>query len=357
MSNEQNYETGGTYRLFHGSMNKFDEFSLDHKGLNGTANGFGVYLTPNKEMATMYAEQGSNGNNGFVYEVNVELEKPISMNERTITDEELSKVIDKLQESNDILNDYNDVSYYGEKVVKREVIASLSENENDVDLINDIGNTIGDHEATAKAFYDVGKYTHIIAEEQLRQKDVVIVVLQPDKVKIETIHDLNEERNSLESSEDMTDKFVGHKVSEVPIREVVIKDFEQELETTNYYDKQAWQERIEYLENMEEPVSRLALDSYINEFYDSHKEEIETKLTNLSEKLEIDKEELLGFPVDTSSTEYKKATSIMAYNGAMREIYNEIENDTFEIPPVSEEMENKILKLTNFENTTKFEME
>ena len=112
MSNEQNYETGGTYRLFHGSMNKFDEFSLDHKGLNGTANGFGVYLTPNKEMATMYAEQGSNGNNGFVYEVNVELEKPISMNERTITDEELSKVIDKLQESNDILNDYNDVSYY-----------------------------------------------------------------------------------------------------------------------------------------------------------------------------------------------------------------------------------------------------
>lgn len=70
------------------------------------------------------------------------------------------------------------------------MIASLSENENDVDLINDIGNTIGDHEATAKAFYDVGKYTHIIAEEQLRQKDVVIVVLQPDKVKIETIHDL-----------------------------------------------------------------------------------------------------------------------------------------------------------------------
>lgn len=94
-------------------MSKFDHFSLEYKGLNGTADGFGIYLTPNKDMASMYAEQTKKL--GYIYEVTADLEKPLSTDELTITDKELSKIIDILQESNNILNDFNDVDYYGER--------------------------------------------------------------------------------------------------------------------------------------------------------------------------------------------------------------------------------------------------
>ena len=38
-------------QLYHGSKKKFEEFSLENQGTNGVAQGFGVYLTPNQEMA------------------------------------------------------------------------------------------------------------------------------------------------------------------------------------------------------------------------------------------------------------------------------------------------------------------
>lgn len=473
---QQKFETAGNYRLFHGSMNHFDEFNLEHEGSNGTAQGFGIYLTPNKEMATMYSSR--NNEKGYLYKVNVDLERPLSLDDRTVSSEELSKIIDRLQKSNDILNDFNDVDYYGEKMVKREALAVLNENENDVDLMNELANTIGDNEETAKAFYEVGHYTHAVAEEQLRQRDSVVIVFQPERVTIEEVQDLNREmdvpavtanpfaddstkfasqyqqvqdfwmetirqeksfevigHNLLDGSErtsrlftpstqagyefqltylnedgepishyelsrkdiedtlngttrelidrlpystensEYTVKFVennqeiervqnmakgfnGKNVSEIPIKELVIKDFEQELETTKYYDKQAWQERIEYLQGTGEgTLSRLSLDEDVEVFYESHKEEIEQKIDFMAETLSADRLSILGLKESSSDMDYKRVSSNLAYNLAMSEIYSDLDKGSFEIPPMSKEAENRVLKVKNTENTRSFEME
>ena len=190
---DKTFETAGTYQLFHGGMNQFEQFTLDNLGANGTAQEFGIYLTPNKSMASMYANRSNEY--GYLYTVDVDLKKPASLEERTITEEELSEIIDRLQVSHDILNDFNDVEYYGEKVVKREVLAILNENDNDVDLMNEISNNIGDKKLTAEVFYEVGGYTHTIAENQLRQQDNVIVVFDPERIKIQNVQNLELERS------------------------------------------------------------------------------------------------------------------------------------------------------------------
>lgn len=476
MEKQYDYERAGKYRLFHGSMNKFDRFSLEYKGLNGTDDGFGIYLTPNKEMASMYAEQTNKV--GYIYEVSANLEKSLSTEELTVTDKELSKIIDVLQDSSDILNNFNDVDYYGKKVVKREAMAMLQDNENDVDLINEIANTIGDTEKTAEAFYSVGNYTHIVANERLLQKDTVVIVLQPERISIERIQDLNREldvpsiteepfsdnedklleeeetvqafwksvleqrrtfevvgqysnnqmtdkilftpstnseddyrlttfdkqgepvshyditnqqiddtvagksyellshlpfatkdttykvyfdidrenfNNINERSIDMAEDFKGTKVPEIPIREVVIKDFEQELETSRYYDKQAWQERIEYLNSSD--ILRFTLDEDVEEFYSSHTDEIEDKLLGMAETLGIERKSLLNGSENVSEVSYQRNASILAYKIVMDEINGEIENGKFKIPAMSEETENRILTVKNIENSQTFEME
>ena len=104
---DKTFETAGTYQLFHRGMNQFEQFTLDNLGANGTAQGFGIYLTPNKSMASMYANRSNEY--GYLYTVDVDLKKLASLEERTITEEELSEIIDRLQVSHDILNDFNDV--------------------------------------------------------------------------------------------------------------------------------------------------------------------------------------------------------------------------------------------------------
>lgn len=179
-------------KYYHGSEKRFGEFNLNNLGANGTAQGSGVYLTPNEDMAEMYANIKKE--QGYLYEVTVELGNPLSLSEITIKDNELSEIIDLLQRSNDILNDYNDVDYYGEKTVKREAIAMLKENENDVDLMNELNNITGDTKCVSDAFKKAGNYTHAIADNQLRQQDEVVIVFDPADVMIKEVTNLTAEK-------------------------------------------------------------------------------------------------------------------------------------------------------------------
>ena len=153
----------------------------------------------------------------------------------------------------------------------------------------------------------------------------------------------------------MAEDFKGTKVPEIPIREVVIKDFEQELETSRYYDKQAWQERIEYLNSSD--ILRFTLDEDVEEFYSSHTDEIEDKLLGMAETLGIERKSLLNGSENVSEVSYQRNASILAYKIVMDEINGEIENGKFKIPAMSEETENRILTVKNIENSQTFEME
>lgn len=465
MSKEhETYETAGTYQLFHGSMNQFEEFSLDNVGKNGTAQGFGIYLTPNKEMAGMYASKREE--QGYLYTVDVELNKSVSLDERTVTEEELSEIIDRLQESNDILNDFNDVDYYGEKVVKREVLATLNENENDVDLMNEIANTIGDDKKTAEVFYEVGGYTHAVAGNQLRQQDHVVIIFDPERVKIEKVQDLNIERDvpavtadpfsddeekftdelevaqefwkeaisknqsfeiygySVENGErlvggvsqiyapstregyayqltkigkegipyshfDVTqeeiDKTLEGKSNELlsrlphgseqseyvvhfyesegeinmnnkqPIKEVVLNDIGMNLDLNyQYYNPEAWQDRVETMQASDVEPSRFSLDEDVEAFYETHKQEIEERVNETAKMFSTDNHSALGLAHNSSKLEYKRASSNLAYNLAVSELSNEMDKGSFEIPAMSKEVENGTLRV---ENSRSFEME
>ena len=166
------------FKLYHGGKNEFTAFSLNYLGTNGTAQGAGVYLTPAKEIAEMYAE------GGFLYTVSVSLEEELSLTDITIPKNVLSKIINILHKSIDILNIINDVEFFGEEIVRNEMIDLLQGNESDVDLYNDLVNISGDAQAVAEAFQCAGRYTHIVAHEQTRLKGEVIIVLNPRLIEI-----------------------------------------------------------------------------------------------------------------------------------------------------------------------------
>lgn len=137
-------------KLYHGSKVKFEKFNYNFIGSNsGSDEGYGFYFTDNKELAKQYA-----GKDGYLYTVNVPVSKSLSETKITITIERLRKMLRLLHKEIDILNDFNDVSYYGIERVLTEAVTMLRDgNNNDVDLIAEICNICGDKEAVFKMLY------------------------------------------------------------------------------------------------------------------------------------------------------------------------------------------------------------
>lgn len=168
--------------LFHGSSQRFTQFSLDFIGKNGTALGYGIYLTTNKSLAKQYADAKDN-HNGFLYTVSHHLQNELSSRYLTIAKSTIARIIDHLHDACKVLYDFNDVDYYGAEKVKQEAIQQLLSNNNDVDLFNDLANTTGQKDAVVKAFFDVGRYTHT-------EKDGVVVVFDPTHLRIEDTQEM-----------------------------------------------------------------------------------------------------------------------------------------------------------------------
>lgn len=181
-------------KLYHGSDNTFNAFSLDYLGKNGTAQGSGVYLASNKDTAKMYGS--------VQYVVNVDLNNSLSLTDLTVKRGVLVSIITRLHNDHDLLNNFNDVSYYGVDYVLNEVVSDLLEyNDNDVDLYNDLVNSLGSAEEVAKAYSDYGSYTHIIAEDQTWTNDTVYIVLDPAIINIEKMEGSKMEHNKKQLSD------------------------------------------------------------------------------------------------------------------------------------------------------------
>ena len=176
-----------------------------------------------------------------------------------------------------------------------------------------------------------------------------------EKASLDSQENLDTQKRN-ERSLNMEENFKGSKVAELSIKEVALKDIENSVDVNRYYDVDAWQEKIEQLEGAES-ISRFALDEDVEEFYDAHKTEIESKIDGMSKLLDLDKESILGISDESSKTDYKRSASIVAYHLSMTEIKNEIENGSFQIPPMSDEQENKILGLKSIGSDRDFDME
>ncbi len=101
---------GNLKTLYHGTDTEFTVFSYDFLGKNGTANGKGFYLADNINVAKSY----SDGKN--LIEAYVNIEKPLSIGNTTISQNEYIKFLEAVNEKTNgtLFADYGD----GEKVNK-----------------------------------------------------------------------------------------------------------------------------------------------------------------------------------------------------------------------------------------------
>ena len=139
--------------LYHGSKNKFNKFSFDYKGLNGSSEGDGIYLTTSRKIA--YENYAST--DGYLYTVKLNEGKELSSEKITLSRNDIKTIIEKLG-AYDVLNDYQDVDYYGIDYVMNYAINTLLSNENDNDIITDLCYTCGD-EKVLNVISSLG-YTH-----------------------------------------------------------------------------------------------------------------------------------------------------------------------------------------------------
>lgn len=169
--------------LYHGTLNDFEKFSLDYIGKNARNEGPGIYLTDSKDVAKTYAYD-----NGYVLTIDFNGKKALSSTELTLTRNELKELILLLHEKEAYLDNINDISYYGiEKVLNEAIDMSLDNNDNDCDLISEIGNTLGSHKMVLDALYYNLGYDHVITKAtwgyDLGQENIY-VVFNPDALNI-----------------------------------------------------------------------------------------------------------------------------------------------------------------------------
>ena len=116
-------ENGNLKVVYHGSPSDFNTFRLEYLGANGTAEGYGFYFTDKKSIAENYSrgrEGQQNGEVGKLFEVYLDIKKPLSDTEVTMSRAQfrkfltmLNKQVDADGERLDILSNYGDVEWEG----------------------------------------------------------------------------------------------------------------------------------------------------------------------------------------------------------------------------------------------------
>lgn len=168
--------------LYHGTKNYFDTFSLDYLRTNGTSEGLGIYLTDSKQVAKSYAFD-----NGYTLTVEFNGKKPLSSTELTLSKDEIREYILEIHQETGLLNDINDISYYGFNKVLEEALEMFFSNESDTDLISEVGNTVGDLKTALDIIYTKFGYDHAVVDAtwgyELGQK-YIYTVFTPDVLEI-----------------------------------------------------------------------------------------------------------------------------------------------------------------------------
>lgn len=167
--------------VYHGSPSDFNIFDFKHIGKTGTTEGYGIYFTDNKETASRYAESK-------LYSVYLSIQKPLSYNTITITRSELAKLIKALdKKGDDFLSEFEDVNFLGYNKVLNIALNSLFKyNDNDVDIIHDIMNTMGGYHAMERVYPILKKvlgYDGIVVEKDYDVAETHYVVFHPNQIK------------------------------------------------------------------------------------------------------------------------------------------------------------------------------
>lgn len=180
--------------VYHGSPADFNTFSLDYLGTNGTAEGYGFYFTDRKNVAEGYANsyEVEGGGAGKLFEVYLNIKKPLSDSKLTITKAQFKKFLTKLNgyvDSNgdrlDVLSNYGDVEWEGLNAVLNTALETEYDYcDSDVDLIQSIINGCRDMKAVFNVLRDTVGYDGIIVNEASWGGDQTIyIAFHPEQIK------------------------------------------------------------------------------------------------------------------------------------------------------------------------------
>lgn len=188
-------ENGKPLVVYHGTAaNVGDDFAFDPKkiGQNATAEGYGFYLTDNKDIADGYERDG-----GSVIEAYLSMQKPLPVDQASFSKKEISKIIKKIieleiKQYSDEISDYKDsfisnfVDTYSlsESAAINEVATELYENNDTaVDQLSELANVLGDKTTVPQAVKDTLGFDGFINENFQDGEGVVYVAWFPEQIK------------------------------------------------------------------------------------------------------------------------------------------------------------------------------
>ena len=153
--------------VYHGSGAVFTKFSADFMSQNGSSEGQGFYFTDYKPMAEGYSKKG-----GQLLEGYLDMKKPLSDSEVTLTSAEVRKIIKAIDPTGDdlVLNydskggmGYPSRAWYN-RSVEDTLRATMSTSDSDSEILAELANGMGNPGAVLKAAREVLGYDGYIVE-------------------------------------------------------------------------------------------------------------------------------------------------------------------------------------------------
>ncbi len=176
--------------VYHGSPEKFEEFSLNFMGKQGRTEGSGIYFTDKKDIAQGYATARSE-TGGHLYEAYLDIKKPMSLEQHKILDSDkwMDDILEEiLKRDREALGNYGgDINFIGKEKTKKIALDILRSNDTDVDLVSDLMNSgIRPSQEINDIFRNVTGYDGIITKWAAKKGDTptnIFIALSPDQIK------------------------------------------------------------------------------------------------------------------------------------------------------------------------------
>ena len=166
--------------MYHGSPNRFDEFSYLNLGTTGAQEGIGIYFTDSPLQASQYTRNEQ----GMVYEVYLNIKNPTNKAKNTITKDQLKQIVLDIHnsEDNEFLYNYGDISKEGLDIVANKAVNIILEsNRNNVDIIDTV--LLDSRIDTEQGLRIVNQYTGIDGYTLNTSDGVVAIAFFPEQIK------------------------------------------------------------------------------------------------------------------------------------------------------------------------------
>ena len=170
-------EDGQLKTVYHGTGADFNTFSYDYMSQHGSMEGQGFYFTDNRNMAEGYQSDG-----GRVMEGYLDIRKPLSDSEVTLTKAKLKKLIQALDPTGDdvVLNydpqggmGYPSKAWYNRSLAAT-VNAIFDSSDSDSEILADLANSGAGTEAVVKTAREVLGYDGYIVQGKYDNADVYV---------------------------------------------------------------------------------------------------------------------------------------------------------------------------------------